>query len=208
MEYYAIKKNETTRRIKDAAIKIFAEAGFAGARVDEIAKRAGVNKAMIYYHIGGKQVLYGEVLHDVFRDMAQRMTRNIQQSQTAEGKLKRYIHNMAAAMDRHPYLPAIMQREIASGGKHLPELVIQDVNDIVRILAAILEEGAQQGIFIDTIPIIIHLMMVGAFGFYKAGWPIRSRLTDIPDDLKKLESQVSGKIASEIEKLILKAVEK
>jgi AcrR family transcriptional regulator len=40
------KRIETTRRILDSAAKVFAEVGFAGARIDEIAKRAGVNKAV------------------------------------------------------------------------------------------------------------------------------------------------------------------
>ena len=48
--------------ILDAASAEFAERGFAGARVDEIAARAGVNKAMLYYRIGDKQTLYNAVL--------------------------------------------------------------------------------------------------------------------------------------------------
>ncbi|HSN67988.1 MAG TPA: helix-turn-helix domain-containing protein, partial [Thermoanaerobaculia bacterium] len=39
-------------QILTAAAAVFAEVGYAGARVDEIAERAGVNKAMLYYHVG------------------------------------------------------------------------------------------------------------------------------------------------------------
>jgi len=46
------KRANTTQQIMDAAISIFAKAGFAGARMDDSAKEAGVNKAPIYYHIG------------------------------------------------------------------------------------------------------------------------------------------------------------
>jgi AcrR family transcriptional regulator len=208
MESQTLKRNETSRRIKHAATEVFAEAGFAGARVDEIARRAGVNKAMIYYHIGDKKALYAEVMHDVFRDTADRMARNIQESKTAEDKLKRFIHNLAATMDQHPYLPLIMQREIASGGQHIPDLVIQDLANIIGMIKTILDEGAEEGIFIQTLPIIVHLMVVGAFSFYKTGWPLRTRLMSIPDDLKQIDTKVSGKIAREIEKLILKAVKK
>ncbi|HOX30939.1 MAG TPA: helix-turn-helix domain-containing protein [Spirochaetales bacterium] len=44
-------------RIRDAALRVFAERGFDGARVDEIAKRAGVNKALIYYYYESKEKL-------------------------------------------------------------------------------------------------------------------------------------------------------
>ena len=59
-------EEETTskRRILEAASKIFAEKGYDGARVDEIAKRAAVNKALIYYYFPkGKE----ELLERLFR---------------------------------------------------------------------------------------------------------------------------------------------
>jgi TetR/AcrR family transcriptional regulator len=52
----------TRRRLLDAATSAFAEHGFAGARVDDIAERAGVNKRMIYAYYGDKEGLYGAVL--------------------------------------------------------------------------------------------------------------------------------------------------
>ena len=59
------KRDESIRRILDAAMESFAKLGFAGARIDDIAKKAEVNKAMIYYRIGDKKRLYQEVLHYV-----------------------------------------------------------------------------------------------------------------------------------------------
>ena len=202
------KRDKTIQRIKQAATEVFAAEGFAGARVDEIARRANVNKAMIYYHIGDKKALYADVLHDVFKDTSERMARNMKESKTVDEKLKQFIHNLAATMDRHPYLPLIMQREMASGGQHLPELVIKDLGQMIGMIKTILDEGAEKGLFIQTLPILVHLMIVGAFSFYKAGWPIRARLASLPNDINKSNNQISGNIALEMEKLILKAVRK
>src|SRR5512138_1693444 len=52
----------TRAALLDAAALVFAERGFAGARVDEIAARAGVNKALIYAYYGDKKKLYGAVI--------------------------------------------------------------------------------------------------------------------------------------------------
>ena len=71
------KKEETVQRILVAALEIFSHVGFEGARVDRIAEKAGVNKAMIYYHIGDKKALYAQVLHHVFGDMASRLVNRI-----------------------------------------------------------------------------------------------------------------------------------
>ncbi|MFD9946003.1 TetR/AcrR family transcriptional regulator [Nonomuraea sp. NPDC059023] len=51
----------TRARILDAAVTEFAAKGFAGARVSEIAARAGVNKQLISYYFGGKEGLYKEL---------------------------------------------------------------------------------------------------------------------------------------------------
>ena len=52
---------ETRRRIFDAAVREFSEAGYAGARIDRIAKAAGINKQRIYAYFGDKEGLYVEV---------------------------------------------------------------------------------------------------------------------------------------------------
>jgi AcrR family transcriptional regulator len=51
-------------RILDAAFEEFAEKGYAGARVEAIAKRAGLNKQLISHHFGGKEALYRAVLDE------------------------------------------------------------------------------------------------------------------------------------------------
>jgi TetR/AcrR family transcriptional regulator len=52
----------TKRRILDAALQEFSAKGISGARVDAIAARAGVNKALLYYYFGSKEDLFREVL--------------------------------------------------------------------------------------------------------------------------------------------------
>lgn len=55
-------------KILDAAQEVFAEKGFDGARVDEIAKRAGVNKALLYYYFENKQMLLEELVKNNIRE--------------------------------------------------------------------------------------------------------------------------------------------
>ncbi len=59
----------TRERILSAALKEFAANGFAGARVDAIARRAAINKRMLYHYFGNKEHLFREVLR---RKIAQR----------------------------------------------------------------------------------------------------------------------------------------
>lgn len=202
------KRDKTIRRILDAAAKIFSEAGFAGARMDEIAKQAKINKAMIYYHIGDKKALYAEVLHDIIGDALERFMSDLQGNKSPEEKLKIYIGGVTHTMDQHPYLAPIMMREQASGGQNLPEIIAGNFASIIGIVTNILEEGAKQGVFIKTTPFIIHSMVTGGIMFYQSSYPVRSRYAAFPETVKKLGVSVSGDVSSEIEKLILKAVKK
>ena len=139
------KRDETIRRILEAAAKTFSEVGFEGARMDEIAKRAAVNKATIYYHIGDKKALYAEVLHDIIGNALERSLRNLQDTQSPEEKLKSYISSVTHTMDQHPYLAPIMMREQISGGQNLPEVTARLLANIIGKVTDILEEGKKTG---------------------------------------------------------------
>ena len=202
------KKSESIGRILGAATEVFAEVGFAGARVDEIARRAGVNKATIYYHMGDKKALYTRVIHDVFADMGKRIANNINESQGPEEKLKTYIHNIAFTLDQHPHIPQIMMRELALGGRHFPEVVAEDFARIFGILSEILEQGSHKGVFVDVNPFLLHPMVIGPLIFHKNLEAVRDKFSQAPAMLKQLDALVSGGIAEEIENFLLRAVKK
>jgi AcrR family transcriptional regulator len=202
------KRGKTIRRILDAAAKSFSESGFEGARMDEIAKQAKINKAMIYYHIGDKKALYAEVLHDIIGNAAEHLMGNLDENQSPEQKLKYYINALTRTMDQNPLLAPIMMREQASGGQNLPEIIAGDFASIIGMVTNILEEGAKQGVFIKTTPFIIYSLVTGGVMFYKGSYPVRSRYAVFSENVKKLDDRVSGEVSSEIEKLILKAVKK
>ena len=64
-------------QILDAAAREFAERGYAGARVDRIARRAAVNKAMLYYHFASKRQLYRTLLRRMFARAADRFIEDL-----------------------------------------------------------------------------------------------------------------------------------
>ena len=174
------KRDKTRQRILDAAAGVFSKVGFAGARVDEIARRAGVNKAMIYYHIGDKKALYTEVLQNILGGAFDRSMRDFQGAQSPEEKLRVYIASIVRTMDQHAHLAPIMLWEQASGAKNLPETIAQVFADVIEKLTKILEEGERQGIFVKSIPFIVHSMVIGAIMFYKASDPVRTKYAAFP----------------------------
>src|SRR6186997_1313474 len=110
------RRRVTPDQILNAAAIEFAERGFAGARVDRIAKRARVNKAMLYYHFKSKQGLYRTLLRQIFTLAAERLREIAALDISPAEKVDRVIAGMAELVGEHGYFPAIMMREVAEGG--------------------------------------------------------------------------------------------
>ena len=163
-------------RILAAAALEFAERGFGGARVDRIARRARVNKAMLYYHFRSKQRLYRALLRDLFTRAARRLTAIAQSDDTPAGKVDRTVAEMAGFIQEHTYFPAIMLREIADGGGHLDRQTLAALAAVPRATASIFAEGVARREFRPVHPMAAYFTLVAPLVVYLAGAPIRRRL--------------------------------
>lgn len=194
------KRPDTARKILDAAIHSFSQVGFDGARVDEIARLAGVNKAAIYYHLGDKQALYEKVLHEVFSNIAALVVEKVDDATDPTDKLAAYIKAISQLPVRHPHMPAIMMREIAAGGKNLPPVVIGEMVRIIETLAGIIDQGVREQFFKRIPAITVHFMVVGPMMFHNRLKPLIEENAevfqgidpdaDIPTDIIKDVQQV------------------
>src|SRR5580765_8275259 len=131
-------------RILAAAALEFSERGYAGARVDRIARRAGVNKAMLYYHFGSKQSLYRILLRQIFSRAADRLQPIAAAELPAEDKIIRLIGAIAAFTAEHAFFPAIMLREVADGGVHLDRETLKVLAALPLTVGAIVRQGVAE----------------------------------------------------------------
>ena len=166
-------------RILAAAALEFAERGFAGARVDRIARRARVNKAMLYYHFTSKQGLYRTLLRQMFSLAAERLREIAALDVSPSEKVDRVIAGLAALVGEHAYFPAIMMREVAEGGAHLDRATLTALASVPRAVGAIVEEGVEAGAFRPVNPIFAYFSMLAPIVFFLAGAPIRNELSDL-----------------------------
>jgi len=166
-------------RILAAAAVEFAERGFAGARVDRIARRAHVNKAMLYYHFKSKQGLYRTLLHQIFTLAADRLNAIAALDISPAEKVDRVIAGMAALVGEHGYFPAIMMREVAEGGAHLDRATLTALAGVPQAVGAIVQHGVATGAFRPVNPVFAYFSMLAPIVFYLAGAPIRNEISDL-----------------------------
>src|SRR5205085_2530910 len=124
-------------QILDAAALEFAERGYAGARVDRIARRARVNKAMLYYHFGSKQSLYRALLRQIFSHAADRL------QQIASTPLPAYFMMLAPIVfypAGEPIRKELAARRLANVATLTPAVFVQQLQQTVRLAFAIREQ--------------------------------------------------------------------
>ena len=163
-------------RILAAAAAEFAARGFAGARVDRIARRARVNKAMLYYHFGNKQALYRELLRGTFSRVAAALQALVEEGGSAEEVLDRMIATIARVAEAHPFLPAVMLREIAEGGTHLDRDTMAAMAGLPRAFASVIGKGVQAGTMRPLNPLIAYFSTVAPIMLFTASAPIRKEM--------------------------------
>ncbi len=114
-----MKSVRTREKILRKAFRIFARKGYEGARVDDISKAVGINKATIYYYFEGKKELYQEVLYYELSKLIPQLIEAL----TEKGELSQKIENVVDVyfefFRTNPDAFRLLLREIASGGKFL-----------------------------------------------------------------------------------------
>ena len=139
--------SDTRQRILAAAAGEFGDHGFAATTIDRIARRARVNKAMIYYHFSNKRALYTSIIRDVFRPITERTRAVIADDLPADRKLDRVIETIVASLDESAHFLPIFLREIADGGAHLGPDELALIAGMFAAVSGVIAEGGRQKVF-------------------------------------------------------------
>ena len=175
-----VKRGAASSRdaLMEAGMVVFADEGFDGATAEAIAERAGVNKAMINYHFGGKEGLYKAILRAVFEPASTWIGSLRERGGSPERELRDFIDGFARMMNGRPSLSRMLLREVLSGGRHLDEEILPHFLGIFARVREIVAQGIRQGEFRRVDPLMTHLTLVGSLVFFFATAPLRVRLIE------------------------------
>ena len=169
------RDDDTERRILDAAHDVFLRSGTAGARMQDIAREAGVNQALLHYYFRSKDRL----AEAVFRRAAQRLLPPVVQvlgsDLPLEEKVRRVIRHELEQLSRAPYLPGYVISELNHHPERSAQLVgaltgmgIHGIAPQVRdVVARQIEERLRAGTMrpIAATDFIINLVSLCIFPF-------------------------------------------
>ncbi len=197
--------HEVRARILAAAATLFAENGFAGASVDEIARRAEVNKAMLYYYIGDKAELFATVLEEYLEDVRAELEKVIAKELDPEARLRGMGVAIQAMFRTRPSLPEIVAREVATAGATLPDRVLKKIGQIINVTYKVVEEAKAQGKFRDVHPLVVHVMLIGMSALFLNVTRLRSRIEKV-HPLPGISDPTPEQLAQQMSDIILHGI--
>lgn len=164
----ASRSDRTRADILAVATSEFADKGFSGARIDEIAERTDTSKRMIYYHFGSKEGLYRSVLEAAYSGI--RTTEAVAEigdlpALEALAKLTEITFNYHLG---HPEFVRLVMNENIQRGTVIASLdSTRSRNDsVVAMLGRLIERGVAEGVFRAGIdPLDLHMTM-SSMAFY------------------------------------------
>ena len=169
----------TRKKLLTAARREFADSGLAGARVDEIAARAGVNKQLVYHYFGDKDALYLAVLEWVYEEIrAQERKLNLE-GLPPQQAIKCLIEASFDHLAAHPDFIVLLNDENRGGARHVRGSRKLEAmhSPLVSMVSAILSEGVRAGVFRKGInPVHLYISIAGLSYFYFSNTPTLSAI--------------------------------
>src|SRR5687767_958020 len=119
----AARDGETERRILDAAHSVFLRRGTAGARMQEIAREAGVNSALLHYYFRSKERLAEAVFKRAACQLFPAVIRILGSDAELEDKVDQVVEVELQHLSKAPYLPGYILSEMAHHPDRAPQLI-------------------------------------------------------------------------------------
>lgn len=161
--------DRSQQAILQAARDEFAQHGLAGARVDRIAERAGLNKRLIYYYFSSKDELFLAVLESAYADIRaaeQQLHLTDMPPAQAIRRLTEFTWNYYL---EHPEFLTLLNSENLEHGRHLAQSQRARKTNLplIETLAEILERGRREGVFRGGIDAVqLYVSIAGMAYFY------------------------------------------
>jgi len=171
--------SKTVVRILDAAATVFAENSFEGTRIDDIAAKAGVNKATIYYHIGGKEKIYHVVLLKHFTSTADALESALGDCDDPLEGLVGIIRLSAEAFSADDRLPRTVAHEMAGGSVRFTPEISAAYERIYKLTQKFIKQGVEQGRLKDIHPGTIHILIDGTLLVNTINTPFRREQSNV-----------------------------
>lgn len=193
MSARAAAQEEKRQRILDAAVVVFARAGYHTSRVGDIAEEAGVAHGLLYHYFPSKEAVLQAIFQDNWAQLVGRFRTIAASDEAAADKLSGLAKIVLRTWRNDPALVTVMVREIARS----PQLQarVSEITEGLEVIQAVISDGQATGEFRpDTDAKLAAWMFYGALEETLTGW--FGQLPDGEEEVARAERTVVDIICS------------
>jgi AcrR family transcriptional regulator len=166
------KDRQTEEKIFEAATEVFVVRGMDGARMQEIADRAGINKALLHYYYRTKDRLFNAVFEKIAGKIFTKFAPILEPDLTLEEKIRFFFNEHISFLQRNPGLPLFILNEVSRNPARIRRL-IRDI-DIGKLWNTLAEQHSEElrkyNITEDSVPqIMTTIASISVFPFAARG---------------------------------------
>jgi TetR/AcrR family transcriptional regulator, fatty acid metabolism regulator protein len=181
----SIAQADKRKLILDAAIRVFAEHGYHGSRVGDIAEDAGVAHGLLYHYFASKDEVLRTIFVENWGELIGRFRAVEDSDEPAPQKLEGIAKILLRTWRNDPALVTVMVREVARS--QLIQGQVEEVGEAFAIIQRVIEEGQAAGAFRqDLDPRLASWVVYGGLEELLTGW-VLGRLPDSDEDVTAAE---------------------
>jgi TetR/AcrR family transcriptional regulator len=147
--------------ILDVATRLFAERGYEGTSMNDVAERVGMRKASLFYHFATKDALYEAVLDRLVASLQMALEAIYVSSGTYQDRLDAVTDTVVTLLSSHPYAARLLLREAMDWGPVIRGKLLERILLVLEAGAAWLRAGQEQGAFVEGDPKQLVLSSIG-----------------------------------------------
>jgi AcrR family transcriptional regulator len=174
-------ESKTEEIILKSAITIFHKKGMAGARMQEIADEAGINKAMLHYYFRSKQLLFEAVFKKAFMQLAPQIHQVLNSEDTLFEKIENFADKYISFVLENRFLPTFIIQELNNNPDFAADFFIQAEFPKPTNFLRQIEEGIQKETIKSINPkqLLIDMFSLAIFPF--VGSPLLQKISNLND---------------------------
>ncbi len=149
----------TEIKILEAAKKVFVDKGMDGARMQEIADQAGINKALLHYYFRTKAQLFDKIFSVAMESIFNPINESLENDGNLFTFIDTFVDNYITVLSENPHLPNFILNEINKNPERMVKLVSLNLN--IAKLKQLIDEGIENQ---EIIPISMENFLVNIIG--------------------------------------------
>lgn len=162
------KDQNTEQKILEAAKAVFLERGLDGARMQDIADKAGINKALLHYYFRSKDKLFDVIFLEAAARFLPQLGELFGSDLPLFEKIEKFIHTYIDLLQENPHLPLFVLNEMQKvDGKDFFEKLWKGKKPAVHILAKQVDEAVKDGLIrpIKPVHLLLNIVSMSIFPF-------------------------------------------